>query len=417
MADVFCRNVVHRDIKLENILTNQAGDHIVLGDFGLSNFLGPSQLLKTHCGSPEYAAPEVLLSGADYTKEVDVWSCGVVLYCMVTGQLPFTGQWKVKGKKGLESQIKAGLTDWHYSELAGLSESCRAVLHQILTVGLEVSQRPRLQELQLFSWCFSLAAPGPAPLSLHHQLQVAARLKEKLNLVKWSPADILQYVQSNKGKLGKTAGCFSLMAGDLRQQLQQQKLEEEEAQTPKTPRPSVRKASVQTPAPAGVPARKIIKPVPAPLLVDDGRGKFLTSTKADFKNDERSARKPGGKENKLSTKMMKTLVRGSRENTPTPVRKSGQDYLDEMLAAPRVPRTKLRAAPHYDRLAGFVQPGQGSPQVGVEEDSVRPRNIKKMRISSSTFGHFGHHHHGGNRVTPNRGRSKPFKYLDKTSQF
>ena len=220
MAVVFCRNVVHRDLKLENILTNPAGDHIVLGDFGLSNFLEPGQLLRTHCGSPEYAAPEVLLSGADYTKEVDVWSCGVVLYCMVTGQLPFTGHWK--GKEGLKSQIKAGLTERHYSVLALLSEGCQSVLHQILSVGLEVSQRPRLRELQVFSWCFSLAAPGPAPLSLHHQLQVAARLKDKLSLAKWSPANILEYVQSDRGKLGKTAGCFSLMAGDLRHQLQQQ---------------------------------------------------------------------------------------------------------------------------------------------------------------------------------------------------
>ena len=92
------RNVVHRDIKLDNILINKQGNHIVIGDFGLSNFCLPGQLLETHCGSPEYAAPEIFQKTQHFTKEVDVWSCGVVLYAMLTAELPFVAK---EGNKDL----------------------------------------------------------------------------------------------------------------------------------------------------------------------------------------------------------------------------------------------------------------------------------------------------------------------------
>lgn len=389
---IHSRNIVHRDIKLDNILTNKAGDHIVLGDFGLSNFLKPGQLLKTHCGSPEYSAPEVILTLQDYTKEVDVWSCGVALFCMVTGHLPFSGQ--LKGKGSLRSQIREGLTERHYKMLAGLSEGCRSLLHQILSVGVDVTQRPRVQQLQLFSWCFSLPAPKTYDLTHHQQLQVAKRLKDKLDIVEWAPANILGYVQSNRGKLGKTAGCFSLMAGELRQQ-------EMEAQALRSPAATA----------------AIIKPLPAPVLVDEGPGRFRTSNAArpvELKKDEKSARRSGGgKENKPSAKMMKTFVPGTKKNTQT-----GLGYIEEMLSggggAPGQ-LTRLKNAPHYDRLAVFAQPAQGAPQEAFKEDSAQFRNIKKRRRSSSTFGHHGVNNSRADH--PTSGLTKPNKYLDKASQF
>lgn len=80
--------VCHRDIKLENILVNEKG-LVKIADFGLSNFMKDGQFLKTSCGSLHYAAPEVVL-GKQYTgAEVDIWSCGIILYAMLTGTLPF----------------------------------------------------------------------------------------------------------------------------------------------------------------------------------------------------------------------------------------------------------------------------------------------------------------------------------------
>ena len=81
--------IVHRDIKPENILLNKKKNHLKLVDFGLSNTYEKGELIKTACGSPCYAAPE-MISGNDYEGFYsDLWSCGVVLYCMLVGKLPF----------------------------------------------------------------------------------------------------------------------------------------------------------------------------------------------------------------------------------------------------------------------------------------------------------------------------------------
>uniref|UniRef100_A0A8C9RBR4 non-specific serine/threonine protein kinase n=1 Tax=Scleropages formosus TaxID=113540 RepID=A0A8C9RBR4_SCLFO len=83
--------VVHRDLKIENLLLDE-NNNIKLIDFGLSNcagILGYSDPFSTQCGSPAYAAPE-LLSRKKYGPKVDVWSIGVNMYAMLTGTLPFT---------------------------------------------------------------------------------------------------------------------------------------------------------------------------------------------------------------------------------------------------------------------------------------------------------------------------------------
>lgn len=80
--------IVHRDLKPENLLLD---DHlnVKIADFGLSNIMTDGNFLKTSCGSPNYAAPEVI-SGKLYAgPEVDVWSSGVILYVMLCGRLPF----------------------------------------------------------------------------------------------------------------------------------------------------------------------------------------------------------------------------------------------------------------------------------------------------------------------------------------
>ena len=82
--------IVHRDLKPENLLLT--GEHILkIIDFGLSNYFqtGQSELLSTPCGSPCYASPE-MVAGKKYDGfKIDVWSCGIILYAMLCGYLPF----------------------------------------------------------------------------------------------------------------------------------------------------------------------------------------------------------------------------------------------------------------------------------------------------------------------------------------
>mmetsp|Transcript_7778 Transcript_7778/g.14125 ORF Transcript_7778/g.14125 Transcript_7778/m.14125 type:complete len:399 (+) Transcript_7778:262-1458(+) len=85
------RGIVHRDIKPENILcTNKTWPlHVKWTDFGLSNVLtGGNDTLQTQVGTPHFAAPE-LLKSEPYGAPVDLWSCGIVLYNMLSGELPF----------------------------------------------------------------------------------------------------------------------------------------------------------------------------------------------------------------------------------------------------------------------------------------------------------------------------------------
>lgn len=82
-------DIVHRDIKLENLLLRDAEDlsSVVLIDFGLARKLKPGGL-RTDCGTRNYASPEMLL-GRTYGKGVDVWSLGVSLFTLLSGYHPF----------------------------------------------------------------------------------------------------------------------------------------------------------------------------------------------------------------------------------------------------------------------------------------------------------------------------------------
>lgn len=82
-------NICHRDLKPENILLTR-DDEIKIADFGMAALhQSPDHKLKTACGSPHYAAPE-LIKGSYYRGDkVDIWSMGVILYATLAGRLPF----------------------------------------------------------------------------------------------------------------------------------------------------------------------------------------------------------------------------------------------------------------------------------------------------------------------------------------
>jgi len=96
-------NIVHRDLKPENLLLD-ANKNIKIVDFGLSNTYKDHELLQTACGSPCYAAPE-MIAGKKYVGiRVDLWSCGVILFALLAGYLPFED----KNTKKLYKLILAG---------------------------------------------------------------------------------------------------------------------------------------------------------------------------------------------------------------------------------------------------------------------------------------------------------------------
>ena len=84
-------NIVHRDIKPENLIINKKTKELKIVDFGLSNIFNndKKRLLSSSCGSPSYAAPEMLQGHKYRPQPVDIWSSGIVLFAMICGYLPF----------------------------------------------------------------------------------------------------------------------------------------------------------------------------------------------------------------------------------------------------------------------------------------------------------------------------------------
>ncbi|CAO2608042.1 Sperm motility kinase 2A [Lemmus lemmus] len=123
------RRIVHRDIKLENILIDREGK-VKLCDFGLAIQVAEGQMLKKVCGSLLYMAPEILakiLASKPYDGlAVDMWSLGVVLYVLVTGQFPYTED----TLHGMHRRI----TNTMYPIPYHLSKPCFIIIAQLLMV-------------------------------------------------------------------------------------------------------------------------------------------------------------------------------------------------------------------------------------------------------------------------------------------
>jgi serine/threonine protein kinase len=95
--------ICHRDLKPENLLLD-SNNQIKIADFGFASLMRDDDLLETSCGSPHYAAPEVV-QGLKYDGTAsDVWSCGVILFALLTGKLPFDDD----NIPRLLSKVKAG---------------------------------------------------------------------------------------------------------------------------------------------------------------------------------------------------------------------------------------------------------------------------------------------------------------------
>ena len=126
--------ICHRDLKPENLLIDY-DKSLKIVDFGLSNLYEQGNTLKTACGSPCYAAPEVslpftfshlvqMIAGHRYDGLMsDLWSCGVVLYAMLCGYLPFEDQ--------KTSDLYKKILNAQYTLPDFLSEEARDMINQI----------------------------------------------------------------------------------------------------------------------------------------------------------------------------------------------------------------------------------------------------------------------------------------------
>ncbi|ORX91524.1 Pkinase-domain-containing protein [Basidiobolus meristosporus CBS 931.73] len=142
-------SIVHRDLKIENILIASDGS-IKIIDFGLSNLFSPQSQLSTFCGSLYFAAPELLSAKAYTGPEVDIWSIGIILYVLVCGQVPFDDQ----NQPALHAKIKRGRINYP----SWLSAECKHLISRMLNT--KPSDRATMTEILRHPW-ISKGYDGP----------------------------------------------------------------------------------------------------------------------------------------------------------------------------------------------------------------------------------------------------------------
>ncbi|KAI9841456.1 MAG: hypothetical protein M1837_000674 [Sclerophora amabilis] len=134
------RNIVHRDIKPENILLVDKYLTIKIADFGLAKIIGEESFTATLCGTPSYVAPEILEDSnhRKYTRAVDVWSLGVVLYICLCGFPPFSDELNTPDNPyTLSQQIKLGRFDYPSPYWDSVGDPALDLIDRMLTVDVE----------------------------------------------------------------------------------------------------------------------------------------------------------------------------------------------------------------------------------------------------------------------------------------
>jgi serine/threonine protein kinase len=155
-------HIVHRDLKPENLLLDEKNS-IKIVDFGLSNTYKQDETLKTACGSPCYAAPEMIAGKRYNGLEVDIWSSGVILFAMICGYLPFEDS----NTSQLYKKILAG--ECKYPKT--ISKKAKDLLKGILNV--DPQERFTISDIRKHEWYLQLEEkPKPGILIGYDHIKV-----------------------------------------------------------------------------------------------------------------------------------------------------------------------------------------------------------------------------------------------------
>lgn len=164
VAYMHSKYVCHRDLKVENVLIAVAGHGgegwlIKVADFGLATYFDPTAqtLLTRRCGSEPYAAPELILSQPYDGRCIDIWALGVILFCMLTGELPFDetrgGQSSSVGRRGrvaMYHRICRGEYVWPDARELPVSEHAKSLVRRMLDP--VASSRATMNEILQHEW-------------------------------------------------------------------------------------------------------------------------------------------------------------------------------------------------------------------------------------------------------------------------
>lgn len=196
LESIHKNDVTHRDLKPENLLLKYSPDGWVVKivDFGLSNTHENGRLLSTACGSPCYAAPE-MIKGLTYKGPMaDLWSCGVILFALVCGHLPFEDQNTAK----LYEKILSG----HHKPSAWCSPEVKDLLKHILEV--DPNKRYTIAEIRKHPWYMGIQ-PHQVPTDTLTEVQQKTTMKEIFDALSSAGLDMAQIEDGLASKLCNSA--------------------------------------------------------------------------------------------------------------------------------------------------------------------------------------------------------------------
>jgi calcium/calmodulin-dependent protein kinase I len=159
------QGIAHRDLKPENLLCSETehGMVIKIADFGLSKAFSGESALETSCGTPDYAAPEVLRMDGAYDKSVDLWSIGVITYVLLCGFPPFYG----KSQAQLFEKILNADFDFPEPEWTQISAEAKDFINHLLV--LDVKERYNTKQCLDHPWLKSLGSSMTANINISKQ--------------------------------------------------------------------------------------------------------------------------------------------------------------------------------------------------------------------------------------------------------
>lgn len=182
-------NIVHRDLKPENLLLD-FDQALKVVDFGLSNTYKAGETLKTPCGSPCYAAPEMIKAEKYHGLRVDVWSSGVILFAMLCGYLPFEDA----DTGNLYKKILSG----KYSPSKSLSDEAKNLIGRVLE--LDPEKRITIDQIREHPWMKRNAdVPHIQGIIIgYNRIPVDNNILQKLQSKGYDPQYVTKCVEANR---------------------------------------------------------------------------------------------------------------------------------------------------------------------------------------------------------------------------